>query len=40
MLNGACGVAAGWSTYMPNFTFESVLNYVKCRLQKKKTTLP
>lgn len=29
MVNGAKGIATGWSTFMPCYKLESIINYIK-----------
>jgi len=38
MVNGAKGIACGWSTEMFNFSLSSVISYIKWYLNMKKDT--
>ena len=35
MVNGACGVATGWSTFMPQYNLKDVVEYIIAKLNKK-----
>ena len=39
MVNGACGVATGWSTFMPQYNLKDVVEYIIAKLNKKQPKL-
>ncbi|EQD55358.1 protein containing DNA topoisomerase, type IIA, subunit A or, partial [mine drainage metagenome] len=36
LINGAYGIGTAWSTFIPNYDFKDILNYLRARIQGKQ----